>query len=404
MLSLAVQASGYSAVDEGMWPFHGQSEFKVFIPRKPNPNGLRAYYHCFQHMGTQRPICYYVIPDLRKPFHTPKEVMDKVDANLPDEAKVQVTADAFFTSVAMVKNAKAPVTMSLNKQRLHGLSTLFCHGLLPSEYRVYHCDGIVVCVWVDNTEVVTISNEFKVVYPDVIPPVGVNIDPVKPILSADAMNVLATKLQRDDLIALARELGVTTSGSNEEISQRICGMRYSADGASSSVDSSSQVERDGQKSATAWEEELSKLTVKALETKYGHIKKKKASNSKADYIQKLIPRLMKPATPHEMNTEVNRFIQLKKRTKEGYKPVLQQRYADHFNLVDLYDRLMSYIEYPLRVTSQNHLILNVVICLCVVNGFVDYEHKVYEENVNRERFFLKEFCNSIVRDICTKFP
>jgi len=75
-LAATVQAAGVSCVDEAILSFKGRSPFRIRIPKKPHPVGLRVFTQVFRLTASRCPVLVRILPELRRPIYSPVEILD----------------------------------------------------------------------------------------------------------------------------------------------------------------------------------------------------------------------------------------------------------------------------------------------------------------------------------------
>lgn len=70
------KAAGVSCVDEAILSFKGRSPFRIRIPKKPHPVGLRVFTQVFRLTASRCPVLVRILPELRRPIYSPVEILD----------------------------------------------------------------------------------------------------------------------------------------------------------------------------------------------------------------------------------------------------------------------------------------------------------------------------------------
>jgi hypothetical protein len=222
-----VKVGAEVAIDESSWPYHGPTDFHVFLPRKPEPNMIRAYTVAMPMSISNRPYCVGVLPDLRRPTYTDAEIFAWTEELLRDhrchpvcdcldQTAVDWTADKFFGNLAHLEaHPNQRMTLAISAKRLGAIGLIGKLGLKRGESRVFSKGNVLLSVYVDNKVLWTVSNCFGL--KDSLDPDlryrGTNFVRNVPSLSEHAFQNLL-QWSADDLARLADRLSLSTSGTH----------------------------------------------------------------------------------------------------------------------------------------------------------------------------------------------
>jgi len=213
------------AIDESSWAYHGPTDFHVFLPRKPEPNMIRAYTAAMPLAISNRPYCVGVLPDLRRPTYSDAEILawsrdllhgacckPVCDCLVQDGA--DWTVDKFFGNLAHFDNhPKQRITMAIAEKRLGAIGAIGKLGLKHGESRLFRKGNLLLNVYADNKVLWTVSNCFgltEALDPD-LRYRGTNMIRNGPCLSEHAFFNLCG-WNKADLNALAARLGISVTG------------------------------------------------------------------------------------------------------------------------------------------------------------------------------------------------
>lgn len=193
-----------------------------FLPRKPTPNGFRAFLLCARLAKSRRACVYAILPDICSPNLSAASVMQFMINALPCDVQCSITADAWFSctpllerysSVRLLENYRPiPITFGLSVTDMGNLHDLFTYDLQPYESRLFYNGIIAFQAWEDNKMVITGSNAFTYTAP--LPEghrLGANCLSLPPVLSIKGAIALEEHLDLADLKSLAQAIGVAVS-------------------------------------------------------------------------------------------------------------------------------------------------------------------------------------------------
>ena len=95
---------GLSSFDEKMEKYEGDDPAVEYIPRKPDPEGIRIFLWCFVLKHTNRPVCYLAIQDIRTPRYKVSELMEAIRSSRPTKKKIILTMDSYFGSLSTIES------------------------------------------------------------------------------------------------------------------------------------------------------------------------------------------------------------------------------------------------------------------------------------------------------------
>ena len=103
-------------------------------------------------------------------------------------------------------------------------------------------------------------------------------------------------------------------------------------------------------------------------------------------------------TPTEQRALViNKYLQPTKRTQGDDKPDINQYYADHFNLVDRFNRFISMIRYKPRCCSEQMRIFISLIEIAIVQTWALYHD--FQSQTTPDESDIREFAVSLAKSL-----
>ncbi len=158
-----LSVSGIGAVDEVIWPYQGESNHLIHIPRKPRSTGIRAFYHCFRMVESGLPVMYTLAPDMERVTLTPKSILDIMVKSVEPSTDIGIVADSYFSSAGWLQSkGHIPTTFSMSSNDLCQLTPLFTRDLQYRQHRMFTNDSFIVSVWRDNDTMICGTSAFKI--------------------------------------------------------------------------------------------------------------------------------------------------------------------------------------------------------------------------------------------------
>lgn len=223
----------------------------MYIPRKPNPSGVKALTLCVKLTRSGRSYCVQVVPDVSEPRLDPPTALGMAVRTMRSLGLRSLIADSWFGSVHAVHPYEdIYVTFSVSAPRAADIFPVFHHQLVVPQYRVFAKEGRVVSVFADSAILSVVSTLFEVttlVHNDnpvisgatlAYAPRLSQISDAPPRFSTAFRDMLLAhqQLPRSDLTSLAMYLGeargtqkprcadflIWTDGSKEDLINRIC--------------------------------------------------------------------------------------------------------------------------------------------------------------------------------------
>jgi hypothetical protein len=208
-----IRPAGSASLDETMWPWTGEHHALVFIPRKPHQHGFKVQTIVFRLAYSNRPFAFSFSPELDSKHPGPYDCLGwlhKVVKNIPH---IEVTFDSWYTQLNWVeKHSSLPVTGGLRTAGAIGLYEIFTYGLKRNDYRVFKKGDLLVCAYLDEGQMVTITNSYCIIE------VGSNEETDSEEKELENNRRMSTagiealkSLPKSDLQYLLREIGKSTS-------------------------------------------------------------------------------------------------------------------------------------------------------------------------------------------------
>ena len=94
---------------------------------------------------------------------------------------------------------------------------------------------------------------------------------------------------------------------------------------------------------------------------------------------------------------INQYLQPTKRTQGDDKPASNQFYADHFNLVDRFNRFVSMIRYKPRCSSEQMRIFISLIEIAIVQTWCLYHD--FQSQSAPDESDIREFAISLAKSL-----
>lgn len=246
-----VSASGTACLDETIWPWTGSYYAIVFVPRKPNPEGVKAITLCVKLTRSGRSFCVQVVPDVSQPRLDPPTALGMAVRTMRSLGLRSLIADAWFGSLHAVHHHEdIYVTFSVSAARATDIFPVFHHQLVVPQYHVFAKEDRVVSIFADAAILSVVSTLFEVTalvrndYPVIsgatlaTAPRLSQISDAPPRFSPAFRDMLLAyqQLPRSDITSLAVYLGeakgmapprwatflIGTDGTREDLINRIC--------------------------------------------------------------------------------------------------------------------------------------------------------------------------------------
>jgi hypothetical protein len=316
---------------------------------------------------------YHVLPDIRRPVFTATNVLDAMEAQLPDDLRTTIYCDAFFTCIPWFKNCRHQFVASLSKTRFN---SIFYHHLKSHQYRVYQHGSLVVSVWVDNNVVVTLTNRYNVVDKNSVVVGGIDTSGLRPLLNAaDTQSLCALSLE--GLQALTAAVGKPTSGTKQQLACRIANRPVPvADIEVKEMEVDDSDDEDDDADEIKNEEQYRQARKKELEARtkdelVKHLSVLRAGTTGSK--DKLIKRIIEMEVDRDPTAiglaRLDHFTGFVRTTKKSDQPIVQQDYMTNFNLVDRLNRTTSSIRLKTRFTDFDYRLFVGIVELCIVCAF-----------------------------------
>jgi hypothetical protein len=406
--SCYLQVGGRSSIDEAMWRSNAKTPNQKYIPRKPTPHGIKAFYQCFQLPRCKRPVCIHVLPCLREPDYGGVEVLNIMTSSLPENTSMTIHADSFFTNMNWVAWQKTiPVTMAIGTPALGRFYGVFTHELPAGCYRVFQHDNILLSVWNDKDLFCAVSTLFRVEAPRERRMRGLAPVALPPLLSTEDTEQLS-QLSLEGLKSLAKYMGLPTSGTVQQVVARIA-RRPVPDNEpqpkrSRRLESKTNTDDVGaiQEARDQRREELEAMTMKELRNLCKDTGVRPAKN-KQGTVAALLKNEFDTRDLRTLRKITQDFLTPTLRASPGANPAVNQQYREAFNLVDRFNLLVAQVKYKPRITSDHHRLLVSVIEICLANCFVLFLEERAKLGYNNSGQKMKNFGKKLCEDICAKF-
>lgn len=431
------------AIDESSWAYHGPTDFHVFLPRKPEPNMIRAYTAAMPLAITNRPYCVGVLPDIRRPTYSDaeilgwsKELLHGRDCFPVCDCLVQDgagwTVDKFFGNLSHLESSpNQRLTMAISAKRLGAIGVIGKLGLKHQETRMFRKGNILLSVYADNKVLWTVSNCFGVkesLDPD-LRYRGTNMSRNVPCLSEQAyQNLLGW--QKGDLQSLAQRLGVSNSGKSKEVLAQKIALRASPLEVQQTLDFLVDIHHEAAPRPSAIPppladdaplpplaeplQSLRKPTLDETVAKLSTLKKDVlkqhlanlhhgAAGNKPDLVHRLAKAMHNTKSSTQRTLEIEAFLGTPRKYREGSKPPLVAHYAATFNGVDRFDSLTSQISFKIRKGSENWRIFTALLQIAIVNAWILYVELLPSSPNPPPQLDLKQFVLTISNQVAARF-
>jgi len=215
----------YIAADESMIVWTAGHNWVLWIPRKPNPKGMRVFFAATILTATGRPIVLWMWPDLppdEHSFMSPKTVMEKVAKVLREAAQQQllprnytITMDALFSYPDMLKSWLASNIYGSIGIKENKLITALAYMLPKHHHRIFKLGDVLISIYRDRkvftiaSTIHTVKEESKYIVPQA---------PLMSVYSTDMLFLLSlagsTPALQNDLRMLCTMGSTKTQSSN----------------------------------------------------------------------------------------------------------------------------------------------------------------------------------------------
>jgi hypothetical protein len=326
------------------------------------------------------------------PHFEPNRTLLWTAKELSGIANKQLTADAWFGSIGWLNsNRDFPAVFSISSSHLGNLAELFSWKLNHHDHRLFYNGTTMLSVWYDNKIMFTASNCFKIVHPMENNAIGIDTSGIEPFISLKATKILTT-FDEDDSVALARALGLGSGGTPEEIAYRIARrpfpLRVLNDTNNPNLASGFTLEQ--------MIETLEKQPKAQLVAECTSLQLHTSGNRK-----KLATRIAKKRLNPQRNEKalIERFLTPTIHTKDETKPPIQQEYANTFNHVDRFNRLMGAVSFNPRVSGKKMLYLIGIIQIAIVQTWVLLNDARMSTEGEEEESFVKSFAVELAQEL-----
>lgn len=221
-MSSVVTVQTSLCLDESIWPWDSDHYAVVYIPRKPNSDGIKTFTLCVVLTHSQRPYCVEIVPDISQPRFTAAVAMDRAVTVARRLNAPEVTADSWFGQLNSLHSYHPiRVTVAISAQRGAEILPIFEHNLPVGRFRVFERQGTYLSLWHDSALHIVASTRFRHTE-DRVTPVTVigGLDrenapslnaafPVLPRFSASFADLLQNdpRVSSEDLSLLAQAFG-----------------------------------------------------------------------------------------------------------------------------------------------------------------------------------------------------
>ena len=392
-LKSVIHVGGHSCIDETILPYTGDSPYVVVIPRKPKDTGIRLYLWCFGLTSTNNPVVYHIIPDIVLPHFTGTQIVESMIQVIPSQYDATVTLDSFFVDLNFVQAQDHKIIASLSSNHEQAMMELFQQDLKHHEYRVFSNDKVTVTLFLDNKMMVTCTNAVSFSDPEEGIRHGCNVSTTKPRLSIKGAQILQ-QLDLDDLKSLSKSCGVPSSGTKEQIAFRIAGRIPPSH--EPEIETNQETNENSLDSRVTELQKLKLEELKSLCLNYGI---KYGSPSKKKLALRVAKHELQGKSDEIMKREISTFLNPTGRVVGDDKPFVTSLYSQSFNYNDRFNKLLSFISYKPRKTSEDMVLLIGLVEVALVQTWCLYRSEsIGNEDEQSLKDFVKDLALSLLND------